>query len=189
MRILCRADGAALGQLSNALTGKVSPSDAPQDLLAALWGFAHLNHKPHAGFTTKAAAAIKGAVGQLSAEQQVHAAWSLALLGGGDKDVFGALFSALGAQLAAAPDSLPVQQLALLAEAQVMVGDKLGAQAPKLPEQVSNWNRAMSGMLVCGAWGKRERGRASGLASAVTTRPVKRWSALLGCTWWLLMRA
>ena len=64
---------------------------------------------------------------------QVCAAWSLALLGGGDKETFGALFSALGARLAAAPDSVPVQQLALLAEAQVMAGDKA-----KLPDQVKS---------------------------------------------------
>jgi hypothetical protein len=62
---------------------------------------------------------------------QIYAAWSLALLGGGDKDTFAALFSALGSQLASAPDSVPVQQLALLAEAQVMAGDKA-----KLPDQV-----------------------------------------------------
>jgi hypothetical protein len=113
------------------LAGKLTGSEAPQDLLAALWGFAQLNHKPDGGLLSKASAAIKGVVGELSPEQQICAAWSLALLGGGDKEVFGALFSALGASLAAAPDSVPVQQLAMLAEAQVMAGDKA-----KLPEQV-----------------------------------------------------
>jgi hypothetical protein len=140
-----RADGATLSQLSKALSGKLSGGEAPQDLLAALWGFAHLNHKPDAGLISKAAAAIKGAVGELTPEQQICAAWSLALLGGGDKDVFGALFGALGAALAAAPDSVPVAQLALLAEAQAMAGDKA-----KLPEQV--WGlgaRASLTMLVC----------------------------------------
>jgi hypothetical protein len=67
-----RADGATLGQLSKALGGKAAPSDAPQDLLAAVWGFAQLNHKPDAGLLTKASAAIKGAAGQLTAEQQVR---------------------------------------------------------------------------------------------------------------------
>lgn len=62
---------------------------------------------------------------------QISAAWSLALLGGGDKDTFGALFSSLASRLSSAPDSVPVQQLALLAEAQVMAGDKA-----KLPDQV-----------------------------------------------------
>ncbi len=35
--------------------------DAPQDLLAAVWGFAQLDHKADAGLLSKAAAAIKGA--------------------------------------------------------------------------------------------------------------------------------
>jgi hypothetical protein len=68
---LHRADGATLGQLSKALSGKLAPTDAPQDLVAAVWGFAQLNHKPDAGLLSKAAAGIKGAAGQLTAEQQV----------------------------------------------------------------------------------------------------------------------
>lgn len=129
--IFFRADSGTLGQLSKALAGKLSGSEAPQDLLAAVWGFVQLNHKPDAALLSKASVAIKGAVAELSPEQQICAAWSLALLGAGDKDVFTALFGALGASLAAAPDSVPVQQLALLAEAQVMAADKA-----KLPEQV-----------------------------------------------------
>jgi hypothetical protein len=66
-----RADGATLGQLSKTLAGKLGPNDAPQDLLAAVWGFAQLNHKPDAGLLSKAAAGIKGAAGQMTAEQQV----------------------------------------------------------------------------------------------------------------------
>jgi hypothetical protein len=45
--------------------------------------------------------------------------------------VFGALFSALASKLAAAPDAVGVESLALLAEAQIMAGDKA-----KLPDQV-----------------------------------------------------
>jgi len=77
----CRADAAALTSLSKALSGKLAAGEAPQDILAALWAFAHLNHKPDATLLNKAAAAIKGAVAELSAEQQVYAAWSFALLG------------------------------------------------------------------------------------------------------------
>jgi uncharacterized protein YihD (DUF1040 family) len=166
-----RADGSTLGQLSKALSGKVAPTDAPQDLLAAVWGFAQLNHKPDAGLLSKAAAGIKGAAGQMTAEQQIYAAWSLALLGGGDKDTFGALFSALGAQLASAPDSVTVQQLALLAEATVMAGDKA-----KLPDQVANYTLAMHGVA---SEATKERSGAAGkdFRSAVATATARAMGA------------
>jgi hypothetical protein len=54
-----------------------------------------------------------------------------------DKDLYASLFNAVGAAVTSAPDCVPVPLLACLAEAQLLVADKLGAQAPKLPEQVS----------------------------------------------------
>lgn len=67
--------------MSKALGAKLSPADAPQDLLAGLWGLAQLGAKADAGMLSKAAGVIKAAVGELSTEQQVYAAWSFALLG------------------------------------------------------------------------------------------------------------
>lgn len=166
-----RADNATLSQLSKALAGKVGPGDAPQDVVAALTGFAQLNHKPDAGLMSKASAGIKGAVGELTPEQQVHAAWSLALLGGGDKDVFGALFSALASKLAAAPDAVGVESLALLAEAQVMAGDKA-----KLPDQVANYALAMHSLSAEAA---KERAGAAGreFRAAVATATARAMGA------------
>lgn len=70
-----------LPAMSKALGAKLSPGDAPQDLLAGLWGLAQLGAKADAGMLSKAAGVIKAAVGELSTEQQVYAAWSFALLG------------------------------------------------------------------------------------------------------------
>lgn len=50
--------------------------------------------------------------------------------------MYAGLFKELGAALSAAPDSVSVPLLGYLAEAQLLVADKLGGQAPKLPEQV-----------------------------------------------------
>lgn len=77
----CRADAAALGSLSRALGSKLLPADAPQDVLAGVWALAQLNAKPDSALLSKAAAGIKGAVAELSIEQQICAAWSFALLG------------------------------------------------------------------------------------------------------------
>lgn len=76
-----RADAATLGSLSKALTSKLGSGEAPQDLLAALWGFATLDAKPDAALLTKAAAVLRSAVGTLNSEQQINAAWAMALLG------------------------------------------------------------------------------------------------------------
>lgn len=54
-----------------------------------------------------------------------------------DKDLYAGLFKELGASLSTAPDAVSVPLLGYLAEAQLMVSDKLGAQAPKLPDQVN----------------------------------------------------
>jgi hypothetical protein len=67
--------------MSKALGAKLSAGDAPQDLLAGLWGLAHLGAKADGGLLSKAAGVIKGAVAELSTEQQIYAAWSFALLG------------------------------------------------------------------------------------------------------------
>jgi hypothetical protein len=77
----CRADASVLSAMSKALGAKLSAGDAPQDLLAGLWGLAHLGAKADGGMLSKAAGVIKGAVAELSTEQQVYAAWSFALLG------------------------------------------------------------------------------------------------------------
>lgn len=53
-----------------------------------------------------------------------------------DKDLYSSLFNAIGAAVTSAPDCVPVPLLGCLAEAQLLVADKLGAQAPKLPAQV-----------------------------------------------------
>ncbi|KAF8059097.1 hypothetical protein HT031_005269 [Scenedesmus sp. PABB004] len=142
-----RVDAGALGALSKAMASKLGAGDAPQDVVAAVWGFAHLNVKPDAGLLSKAAALVKGATAELSAEQQICAAWSFALLGAADKDLYAGLFTALGGALSSAPDSVSVPLLAQLAEAQLLVADKLGAQAPKLPEQVLNYCLAMHGVV------------------------------------------
>jgi hypothetical protein len=63
-----------------------------------------------------------------------------------DKDLYASLFSAVGAALTAAPDCVPVPLLACLAEAQLLVNDKMGGQAPKLPEQVNNGE---GGLVQC----------------------------------------
>jgi hypothetical protein len=63
---------------------------------------------PPAQALTKAAAAVKAGVADLSPEQAIHGAWALALLGG-DKDAVGALLGAAGAAVAAAPDCVSVQ--------------------------------------------------------------------------------
>jgi hypothetical protein len=67
--------------MSKALGSKLSAADSPQDLLAGLWGLAQLGAKADAGLLSKAAGTIKAAVGELSTEQQIYAAWSFALLG------------------------------------------------------------------------------------------------------------
>jgi hypothetical protein len=77
----CRADASVLSAMSKALGSKLSAGDAPQDLLAGLWGLAQLGAKADGGLLSKAAGAIKGAVAELSTEQQIYAAWSFALLG------------------------------------------------------------------------------------------------------------
>lgn len=59
-----------------------------------------------------------------------------------DKNLYASLFNAVGAALSAAPDCVPVPLLACLAEAQLLVADKMGGQAPKLPEQVTRKNSA-----------------------------------------------
>lgn len=76
-----RNDSAALGALSKALAGKLGSGEAVQDVLAAVWGFAHLHVKPDAGLLNKAAGVIKGGTSDLSNEQKIYAAWSFALLG------------------------------------------------------------------------------------------------------------
>lgn len=53
-----------------------------------------------------------------------------------DKELYSGLFSALGTVITTAPDSLSVPTLGALAEAQLLVADKLGTGAPALPEQV-----------------------------------------------------
>uniref|UniRef100_A0A383WKK8 RAP domain-containing protein n=1 Tax=Tetradesmus obliquus TaxID=3088 RepID=A0A383WKK8_TETOB len=142
-----RADASVLPAMSKALGAKLSPGDAPQDLLAGLWGLAQLGAKADAGMLSKAAGVIKAAVGELSTEQQVYAAWSFALLGQADKDLYSSLFNAIGAAVTSAPDCVPVPLLGCLAEAQLLVADKLGAQAPKLPAQVLNYALSMHGVV------------------------------------------
>ncbi len=78
-----------------------------------------------------------------------------------DKELHAALFSALGGALTAAPDSVPVQALALLAEAQLMVADKLGGAAPKLPDQVARYALSMHGVAIDAA---KARAGAAGAA-------------------------
>jgi hypothetical protein len=65
-----------------------------------------------------------------------------------DKDLYASLFSAVGAALTAAPDCVPVPVLACLAEAQLLVNDKMGGQAPKLPVQVSRGQGGAGAVLV-----------------------------------------
>jgi hypothetical protein len=143
-----RNDPAALNGLSKALAGKIGGGEAAQDVLAAVWGFAHLNAKPDATLLSKAAAAVKGATSALSAEQKIYAAWSFALLGHADKDLYAGLFKELGASLSTAPDSVSVPLLGYLAEAQLLVSESLGAQAPKLPDQVTRYALAMHGVVT-----------------------------------------
>eukprot|EP00879_Flechtneria_rotunda_P001647 GHRR01001807.1.p1 GENE.GHRR01001807.1~~GHRR01001807.1.p1 ORF type:complete len:551 (+),score=256.25 GHRR01001807.1:137-1789(+) len=163
---LGRADNNTLGSLSKALSAKLGAGEAAQDVVAAVWGFAQLNHKPDAGLLTKAAAAIKGAAADLSTEQQIQAAWSLALLGQGDKDLYSSLFGVLGSAIAAAPDSASIPLLAKLAEAQMLVADKLGGQAPKLPEQVQRYAWSMHG-IVTGAANKKANASSAAFKSEV----------------------
>ena len=53
-----------------------------------------------------------------------------------DKDVLTSLFSAIGKAVTSAPDSLTPKVLAALFEAQTLTLDRMGAQGPKLPDQV-----------------------------------------------------
>jgi hypothetical protein len=91
--------------MSKALGAKLSPGDAPQDLLAGLWGLAQLGAKADGGLLSKAAGVIKGAVAELSTEQQIYAAWSFALLGqvritiAGRQARASSLYASLGMQL------------------------------------------------------------------------------------------
>ena len=91
---------------------------------------------------SKAAAAIKAGAADLSPEQAVDAAWALALLGA-DAAALAPPLAAAGAAVAAAPDCVPVQALAALCEAQTLALDRLGSNAPKLPEQVYAYAQGM----------------------------------------------
>ncbi|GBF92217.1 hypothetical protein Rsub_05299 [Raphidocelis subcapitata] len=167
---LGRADKPALDALSKALAAK-SADAAPADAAAAVWALATLNHKPEAGALAKASAAIKAGAGELSTEQAIHAAWGLALLGG-DKDAFAALLSAAGAAVAAAPDCVSVQALAALCEAQTLAIDRLGTQAPKLPDQVYAYAQGMYGLAADAAKARRPAAAAA-FRSALATAAAR----------------
>lgn len=86
---------------------------------------------------SKAAAAIKPATADLTAEQAISALWAVAVLGYLDqKDLLTGLFNAAATAIAAAPDSVSIPYLGRLCEAQTIVLDRMGGNAPKLPDQV-----------------------------------------------------
>jgi hypothetical protein len=95
-----------------------------------------------------------------------------------DKELHGALFAALGAALTAAPDSVPVRALALLAEAQLMVGDKLGGAAPKLPDQVARYALSMHGVVSDAA-----KARAGAAGAAIHGQVAEAAARAAGARW------
>lgn len=169
---LGRADKGALGALSKALGAKLGASDAPADAAAAIWALATLNFAPDATALSKAAGAVKAGAAELSPEQAIHAAWGLALLGSGDKDALAALLAAAGGAISAAPDSVSVQALATLCEAQTLILDRLGAQAPKLPDQVYAYTQGMY-TLVADAAKTRRTASAAAFREAVGSAAVR----------------
>lgn len=53
-----------------------------------------------------------------------------------DKETLSALFASIGKAVAAAPDAVPIKVLGALCEAQALTLDRMGGQAPRLPDQV-----------------------------------------------------
>lgn len=157
---LGRSDKAALDALCKGLGSKLGGGEAPSDAAAALWALATLNYKPAGDVLSKASSTIKAAAADLPPTQAIHAAWALALLGG-DKEALSALLAAAGAAVAAAPDGVSVQDLAVLCEAQTLAIDKWGGQAPKLPEQVYAYAQGMYTLVADAAKTRRPAGEAA----------------------------
>ncbi|KAI8472216.1 MAG: mitochondrial F1F0 ATP synthase associated protein [Monoraphidium minutum] len=165
---LGRVDKPALDAIGKALSTKLGGGEAPADAAAAVWAFATLNYKLDGQALSKAAAAIKAGAGELSAEQAIHAAWGLALLGSADKDVFSALLSSAGSAVSAAPDAVPVRAAAALCEAQTLILDRLGAQGPKLPDQVYAYAQGMYTLVADSAKTRRPAAAAAFHAAVAT---------------------
>ncbi|KIY94756.1 hypothetical protein MNEG_13206 [Monoraphidium neglectum] len=169
---LGRVDKPVLDALGKALGAKLGAGDAPADAAAAVWAFATLNYKLDAQALTKATAAIKAGAAELSTEQAIHAAWGLALLGSADKDALSALLTAAGGAIAAAPDSVSVQAAAALCEAQTLILDRLGAQGPKVSDQVYAYTQGLY-TLVADAAKARRPAAAAAFRAAVATAAAR----------------
>lgn len=169
---LGRSDPAVLDALSKALSVKLGTADATaQDAVAALWGFANLNHKPDTQTLAKASNLIKSGAGELSVEAAVWATWSMALLQQFDKDVLTSLFSGIGKAVSSAPDSLTPKVLAALFEAQTLTLDRMGAQGPKLPDQVYHYSQDMYRLVLEAS--RNKSGSGSGFRNEVATAAAK----------------
>lgn len=130
------ADKATLDALVKSAAGKLGKGEAAGDVAALLWGAATLGYSAPQ-LVSKGAAALKAGAAKLTAGQAIAGAWSLAVLGSGDKDTVGALFAVAAKALAAAPEKVPLADVAKLYEASAILPDAgLAPAAAKYSEYV-----------------------------------------------------